>query len=287
MTKIVFFGSSEYSLIVLQALLKIPDFSLVAVVTKPDKPVGRNQTVTPNPVAKFAHDHHLLLLQPENFDKNFILKIRKLKIDLGLCVAYGPPFFTPEMVNIPKFKIVNIHPSPLPKYRGATPGPWQIINGETKSAVTFFQIDPLPDHGPLISQLPFDISADETAHSFYLKAFTLAASKLKSILESYISNAVPLMEQHHSQKSYYPKFTKDSAKIDWSWDTNKIYRFINALNPWPIAWTLVTNPSKDILRMKIFSSSIINRNLNFHLVQIEGKKPILWEDIKSYYRPIK
>lgn len=287
MTKIVFFGSSEYSLIVLRALLKISDFSLVAVVTKPDKPVGRNQIVTPNPVAKFAHDHHLLLLQPENFTSDFIKQFHDLAPDLALCVAYGPPFFTPEMINIPKFKIVNIHPSPLPKYRGATPGPWQIINGETKSAVTFFQIDPLPDHGPIISQIPLDISFDETAHSFYLKAFILAANNLEFILKSYLNHPRSLSNQDHSQKSYYPKLTKDSAKIDWSWDTNKIYRFINALNPWPVAWTFVTNPSKNILRMKIISSSIINQKLNFNLVQIEGKKPILWENIKSYYRLIK
>lgn len=283
MTKVIFFGSSEYSNIILNTLLKLPDFQVTAVVTKPDQPTGRNQIITPNPVAKFAHDHHLLLMQPENFDHNFILDIRHLSFDIGVCVAYGPPFFTPEMIDIPKYKIVNIHPSPLPKYRGATPGPWQIINGETVSAVTFFQIDPLPDHGPIISQIPFDISFDETAHSFYVKAFTLAANNLELVLKSYINNPSSLMIQDHSQKSYYPKFTKDSAQIDWSWNSQKIFRFINALNPWPIAWTFVTNLSGKILKMKIYSAKILNQNLIFQSVQIEGKKPILWENIKSYY----
>lgn len=287
MHKVIFFGSSEYSLIILSALLKLPDFQVTTIVTKPDKPVGRRQLITPNPVAQYARHHHLPLLQPESFYQNLISKIYHLQSDLGLCVAYGPPFFTPEMIDIPKYKIINIHPSPLPKYRGATPGPWQIINGETRSAVTFFQIDPLPDHGPIVSQIPFDIAPDETAGSFYIKAFTLAASKLKTILDSYIASPHLLTPQDHSQKSYYPKFSKESAKINWSWDVEKIYRFINALNPWPIAWTFVTNSSKDILRMKIFSSSIINQNLDFNLVQIEGKRPVLWDEIKSHYQLIK
>lgn len=284
MTKIAFFGSSEYSLIILKSLLQLPNFKVAVIVTKPDKPFGRHQTISPNPVAEFAKKNNLLLLQPENFDKNFLSTIYDLRSDLGLCVAYGPPFFTPEMINFFKYKIVNIHPSPLPKYRGATPGPWQIINGETNSAVTFFQIDPLPDHGPVISQIPFNISPNETAGSFYQKAFNLAASKLQIILESYILSPESLQKQDHSQKSYYPKFSKESAKIDWSWPADKIYRFINALHPWPIAWTNVANSSNQTFRLKIFSATLNHQNLLPRLVQIEGKKPVLWEEIKTHYR---
>jgi len=274
MIKTIFFGSSEYSIIILQKLLKLPDFKVSAVVSKIDKPAGRQQIITPNPVAKFAKDNNLPLYQIEEFNSKFKLEIRNLKLDIGLCVAFGPPYFDQEMIDIPKFKIVNIHPSPLPKYRGATPGPWQIINGETKSSVTFFQIDVLPDHGPIISQIPFDISPTETSTSFYQKAFNLVTDQLETILKNYISHPNDLQTQDHSQKTYFPKFTKETAQIDWSWSLDKIDRFIRALNPWPTAWTYVTDQKGNQLKMKIYPNN---------LIQIEGKKITKWSEISSYY----
>lgn len=287
MINLIFFGSSDYSVIILKKLLEIKDFNVLAVFTKSDKPVGRKQEIIPNPVADFARQNKLELLQPEEFDNNLTSKIRKLKPDLGLVVAFGPPYFTQEMIDIPKFKIVNIHPSPLPKYRGATPGPWQIINGETTTAVTFFQIDALPDHGPIITQLPFEITSDETATSFYQKAFNLASDNLENILKSYISNPTNIVEQDHTQKSYFPKFTKDSAQIDWNWDIQKIDRFVRSLNPWPTAWTFVKNQQDQTLKMKIISSSIIKNEFIPNEVQIEGKTKNNWQEIGKYYRILK
>ena len=280
MTKIAFFGSSEYSNIILEKLLSLPKFKVSLIVTKIDKPFGRDQTITPNPVAKFAKEHNLELLQIEEFSTDVKLKIKKLKLDLGLCVAFGPPFFDQEMIDLFPQKIVNIHPSPLPKYRGATPGPWQIINGEKNSAVTFFQIDILPDHGPIIAQIPFEISLNDTTDSFYKKAFSLAASNINLILES------ELAPQDHSQKSYYPKLSKDMAKIDWTWDENKIERFIRALFPWPIAWTLVANNDGDLIKMKAFSAKF-DKKLIIETVQLEGKTKTKWSEISSHYKIIK
>lgn len=278
MVNLIFFGSSEHSVIILKKILETKDFNLLAVFTKPDKAVGRSQELTANPVADFARQNNLNLIQVEEFTPEVKSQIRNLEPDLALCVAFGPPYFDQEIIDIPTYKIINIHPSPLPKYRGATPGPWQIINGETKSAVTFFQIDALPDHGPIIAQIPFEISPNETATSFYQKAFELAVNNLESVLKSYISQPNKLIEQDHFQKTYFPKFTKESAEINWSWNTNKIERFIRALNPWPIAWTKVKNQQGDILKMKMFSLS---------LVQIEGKKITPWSEISKYYTIIK
>jgi methionyl-tRNA formyltransferase len=285
MISLVFFGSSEYSVIILKKILDTPDFSLSLIVSKTDKPTGRDQTITPNPVAKFANDHHLPLLQLDEFNRNLKLEIRNLQADLGLCVAFGPPFFDEDLIDMFPHKIVNIHPSPLPKYRGATPGPWQIINGETKSAVTFFQIDSLPDHGPIIAAIPFTISSTETADSFYRKAFSLAADNLDSVLKSYTGPKSSLIPQDHSQKSYFPKLSKDGAKIDWSWPSERISRFVRALTPWPIAWTFVANRNNQKLKMKIFSFDIQkNEPQN---IQIEGKKPSFWSKINTYYSVIK
>ena len=283
MIKIVFFGSSEYSVIILKKLLILKDFQVIATVTKADKAVGRQQKITPNPVSLFSKKNNLKLLQPLEFDQKFIKEYKNLKADLALVVAYGPPYFTQKMIDIPKYKVINIHPSPLPKYRGATPGPWQIINGETKSTLTFFQIDSLPDHGPIITQIPFDIKINETATSFYNKAFNLAAKNLEKVLKKYIQNPTQLQTQDHSQKTYFPKFNKDKAKINWSWSSNKIFRFINALNPWPIAWTYVTNKKNQQLKMKIFSSTLRNKHLIPNLIQIEGKNKSDWSEISKYY----
>lgn len=289
MINIVFFGSSEYSIIILQKILEIKDFCLVAIVTKIDKPLGRQQKTTPNPVTTFAIKNKLNLLQIEEFTPNLQSTIYNLKPDLGLCVAFGPPYFNQEMIDLPKYKIINVHPSPLPKYRGATPGPWQIINGETKSSVTFFQIDALPDHGPIIDQIPFEIDPTETTITFYQKAFTLASNSVEVILKKYIddlqSATDSLTPQDHSQKSYFPKFDKNKAQIDWSWDNDKIDRFVRALVPWPVAWTYVINQQDQKLRMKIFSSTFNLKlsTLEFNEIQIEGKQPTFWSEISKYY----
>ena len=285
MTNIIFFGSSIYSVPVLEKITQISDFKLVSVVSKVDKAFGRDQKITPNPVAKYCQDHSLPLLQIEDFTTDVKSQLKNFHADLSLCVAFGPPFFDEETINIFPYKIVNIHPSPLPKYRGATPGPWQIINGEIKSSVCFFQIDPLPDHGPIITQIPFNISKTETTDTFYQKAFSIAADNLQTVLESYISSPESLLPQDHSQKSYFPKMSKDSAKIDWSWKTEKIERFIRALVPSPIAWTFVENLSGQKLKMKIFSG-ILDQNKSELLpiiVQVEGKNKTEWKEIKKYY----
>lgn len=289
MTKIVFFGASSYSLCVLEKLTQISDFELVSVVSKIDKAFGRDQKITPNPVAQYCLDHKIPLLTIEEFSSEVKDKLRSFNADIALCLAFGPPFFDEETINIFPLKIVNIHPSPLPKYRGATPGPWQIINGEKTSSVTFFQIDPLPDHGPIITEFPFDISPTETAASFYQKAFELAAENLETALKAYIKNPNSLQTQDHTQKSYFPKMSKDSAKIDWTWDTDKIERFIRALNPAPIAWTLVENFNRQFFKMKIFSATIDQNKSELvpNIVQIEGKNKTEWNEVKKYYSIIK
>ena len=285
MTKIVFFGASIYSLPVLEKLTQISDFELVSVVSKIDKAFGRNQKITPNPVAQYCLDHQLPLLTIEDFTPEFKNQLRNFKADLAICLAFGPPFFDQETIDIFPLKIVNIHPSTLPKYRGATPGPWQIINGEVKSSVTFFQIDTLPDHGPMITQIPFDISPNETADSFYQKAFQLASNNLETILKQYIQNPTALQIQDHTQKSYFPKMTKDTAKIDWSQKPEFIERFIRGLNPSPISWTFVENLNHQLFKMKIFSA-LLNQNkseLTPIMVQIEGKNKTEWKEVKKYY----
>ena len=284
MIKTVFFGSSPYSVTILQKLLTLPKFQVTGIVTKEDKPVGRDQKITPNAVAQFARNNNLKLLQISEFSSAVKSQIRDLKSDISLCVAFGPPFFDQEMIDMFPYKIVNIHPSPLPRYRGATPGPWQIINSETKSAVTFFQIDAKPDHGPVIAQLPFDITLTETSTTFYDKAFQIAADNLGSILESYIMNHELVREQNHNERTYFPKFDKDTAQIDWTWDNAKIERFVRAMIPWPVAWTYVIDQKGNQIKIKIFTAKLDKNQLTPIEVQLEGKTKTNWKEIEKYYR---
>jgi methionyl-tRNA formyltransferase len=286
MYRIIFFGASEYSIPILESLHKDKTIKIITVVTKPDKKIDRNLETKENIVAQTAKKLNLNIIKTEVFDDKFLTKYYSLKPDLGIVVAYGPPYFTKEMINFPKYKVINIHPSPLPKYRGATPAPYQIINGETKSALSFFQIDELPDHGPIIKSIPFEIDSTDTSSIFYKKAFDIASQNISSIISNYTENPDKLLPQDHSKKTYYTKLTKDMAKIDWSKPADYNERFIRAMQDWPVAWTKIKNKKNEILKMKIFSAKITNNNLSLDIVQIEGKNKISWKEIENYYKII-
>lgn len=287
MIRTIFFGASQYSVPTLEALIKDKNIKIIAVVTKPDKKADRNMLLKENIVAIVAKKHDLKIIKTEEFDQNFLKLYFSKKFDLGIVVAYGPPYFTKEMIDFPIFKVINIHPSALPKYRGATPAPYQIINGETKSALTFFRIDQLPDHGPIIKSIPFDIDYTDTSSTFYKKAFDLAAQNISDVIKYYMVNSNNLLVQDETQKTYYSKLTKDMAKIDWSKSANYNEKFIRAMQDWPIAWTIIKNQNNDFLTMKIFSSQIIDNNLSLNTVQIEGKNKISWKEIEKYYKIVK
>jgi len=286
MKRIIFFGASEYSIPILESLCKDKSIEIIAVVTKPDKKADRNLTLKENIVAQTAKNHNLNIIKTEVFDDEFLRNYHSLKPDLGIVVAYGPPYFTKEMIDFPIYKVINIHPSPLPKYRGATPAPYQIINGETKSALSFFQIDELPDHGPIIKSIPFEIDSTDTSSTFYQKAFNIASISISNVITYYMEHPTDLLPQDHSQKTYYTKLTKDKAKIDWSKPADYNERFIRAMQDWPIAWTKVQNNKNEILTMKIFTSKIFNDNLSLDTVQIEGKNKVSWKEIEKYYKII-
>jgi len=287
MKRIIFFGASEYSIPILESLSKDKTIKIIAVITKPDKKADRNLTLKENIVAQAAKKLNLNIIKTEIFDDEFLKNYHSLKPDLGIVVAYGPPYFTKAMIDFPEFKVINIHPSPLPKYRGATPAPYQIINGETKSALSFFQIDELPDHGPIIKSIPFEIDSTDTSSTFYKKAFDIAANSVSQVISDYMEHPTNLLVQDHSQKTYYTKLTKDKANIDWTKPADYNERFIRAMQDWPIAWTKIQNTKNEILTMKIFSAKNINNVLSLDTVQIEGKNKVSWKEIEKYYKIIK
>jgi methionyl-tRNA formyltransferase len=285
--KIVFLGNPEFALPSLEALLK-ENYQIIGVITAPDKPVGRKQILTPPPVKVLAQKYGLLVYQPK--DKAELLEIIKnLQPDLAVAAAFGM-IFPKEILNIPKYGFINIHPSPLPRYRGPTPIQTAILNGDEETGVSLFLIDEKMDHGPILAQSKIQILESETYQSLHDKLAKSGAELLIKLLPSMealqltgaldIDSVFNLQPQDESKATYTKKFSTQDAYIepkdlekaqsDGGQIAIQIDRKIRALNPEPGVWTI-----KDGKRMKILEAELMpDKILKLKKIQFEGKKPI-------------
>ncbi|MFA5099152.1 MAG: methionyl-tRNA formyltransferase [Candidatus Paceibacterota bacterium] len=265
--KIIFLGNPEFALPSLEALIK-ENYQIAGVITSPDRPTGRKQILTPPPVKVLAQKNNLPVYQPK--DKNELLEIvKKLEPDLAAVVAYGM-IFPKEVLDIPKYGFVNVHPSLLPKYRGATPIQAAILNGDEKTGVSLFKIDKKMDHGPIVAtrQLEFSIFnyqfsklSDELAN--------LGANLLIETLPKYVSGEITPLAQDDSLATYTKKIKTEDAFIDLEKDNPvEMERKIRALNPEPGTWTMEDNK-----RVKILEAVLIDGKLKITKIQVEGGKP--------------
>lgn len=234
--KVVFFGSKQYSQIVLKILEK---------------------------------------------DKRFqIVKSLENKPDVGVLASYGK-ILSKEVLKIPKHGILNIHPSLLPKYRGASPAQAAILNGDQVTGVTIIKMDEKIDHGPIVAQFKEKIRPDDTAKSLYERLFETGAKVLLTILPAYLEDRIELRKQDHSKATYTKKLTRDDGKVDWTKPNKYNERFIRAMFPWPGAWTEVT--IQDRRRLKILKAHLEKGKLILDQVQLEGKKPVTWKQFCEGY----
>ncbi len=299
--RVVYFGSSNYSLPALEVLAADSRYEIVAVVSQPDKPVGRKQTVTPTPVSAWAKEHSVELLIPLSWKKDLsaVERLQELKPDVGVLAVYGK-ILPQNVIDVFPKGIVNIHPSLLPKYRGPTPGQYIILNGDTESAVTIMLLSAEMDAGEIIAQEKFIVPANEIPESYYTKAFKLGAEKLMNVLPDYLEEKITLHHQDHYQATYTPLLSRDNGKIDWSQTPEQIERMVRAFTPWPGTWTEVWEEKDGTLffpddmrekiglaphgrenwdgvtkkRMKILSAYIQNGSLVLDTVQIEGENTL-------------
>ena len=298
--KFIFFGTPEFAAIILEKLIQA-ELMPEAVICNPDKPTGRKQIITPPPVKVLAQKYGLTIYQPK--DKNELLEIiKKLQPDLAITAAFGM-LFPKEILAVPKYGFINIHPSLLPKYRGPTPIQTAILNGDEKTGVSLFLIDEKMDHGPILAQreLEFPISpaardpAQRDNFQFPIlsqKLAKLGADLLIQFLESLISQKltnnikevglpnIELKPQDESQATYTKKFETKDAYIEPA-DLEKaenqggeiaieIERKIRALNPEPGIWTLQNGK-----RMKILEAILTPENkIKLKKIQFEGKNPV-------------
>ena len=257
--KIVFMGTPEFAVATLRALVE-GGYNVVAVVTQPDKPVGRHGSVLRAPAVKeYALSVGLPVLQPEKMkDAEFVEQLRSYEADLQVVVAFR---MLPEVVwAMPRFGTFNVHAALLPQYRGAAPINWAIINGETETGVTTFFLDHDIDTGQIILQKPFSIPDDADVEYVYDGLMNLGAEIALETVDLVIENdgKIETISQEEilssSQCSMFnvqlksaPKLFKETCRIDWNQSAKNIYNFVRGLSPIPTAWTtLVPNLSSDL-----------------------------------------
>ncbi len=246
--KIIFIGTPEFGAIILEGLIK-NNLKPVLVITAPDKPVGRKQILTPPPVKTIAQKYNILIEQPKKI-KNLKLKIKNLKPDLGIVAAYGH-IIPQEILTIPKYGFLNVHPSLLPKYRGSSPIQFTILNGEKKSGVTIILMDEKIDHGKIISNFQFQISNKKITYPELLKE--LAKLGVKLLLETipkWARGEIKPKPQNEAKAIYTKILTKEDGKIDWQKSTEELERKIRAFCPWPGSYTIWQDKGK-LIKIKI------------------------------------
>ncbi len=232
---IIFFGTPEAALPSLEKLL-YSEHKIQLIVTQPDRPAGRGQKLTPPPVKTFALKHGLSLIQPEKIrhDKAALELIHNLSPDIIVVVAYGQ-ILPPEIIYFPPYGAINVHFSLLPKYRGACPVAWAILNGEEKTGVTIFQLNERMDEGDILTQKEVPIQPEENAGELERRLASIGAELLMETL-SKIDQISPI-PQNHFLATYAPKIDKIMGKIDWLWPARKIDCLVRAFNPSPGTFT--------------------------------------------------
>ena len=250
---IIFMGTPEFAVETLRALVE-NKYNVVAVVTQPDKPVGRHGSVLqPSPVKQYAIEHGLPVLQPEKMkDPQFVETLRSYKCNLQIVVAFR---MLPEVIwSMPKYGTFNVHASLLPQYRGAAPINWAVINGETKTGVTTFFLDRDIDTGRVIDQIPFAIPDEADVEYVYEGLMSLGAKICLSTLNKIItSDGYPESEPQEEPLNIHhaPKIFKETCKVDWNQPAKKIYDFVRGLSPYPGAWTSFNTPQGEMI-LKVF-----------------------------------
>lgn len=253
--RIVFMGTPEFAVETLKALVE-NGYHVVAVVTQPDKPVGRHGSVLqPSAVKQYALEKGLPVLQPEKMkDPVFVEQLRSYQANLQVVVAFR---MLPEVVwAMPEYGTFNVHAALLPQYRGAAPINWAVINGETQTGVTTFFLDHDIDTGRIIMQLPFDIPDDADVEYVYDGLMHLGADICLQTLERIITadGHPETVAQDDSSLHPAPKIFKETCEIDWSKTAKQVYDFIRGLSPYPGAWTtLVASDGKETV-LKIFKT---------------------------------
>jgi len=246
-------GTPEAAAVSLEELLKTPN-PVVGVVTQPDRPAGRGQRKVPSPVRRVAEEHGLPLLAPEKIrDPDFIRTLESWAPQLIVVVAYGRILPRP-VLDLPAEGCLNVHYSLLPKYRGAAPVAWAVLNGEEKSGVTTMRLVEKMDAGPILLQEEIALDPNETAASLESKLIPVGARLLLETIRRLQSGSVVPRSQTEEEATYAPILKKEDGQIDWTRPAELIERQVRGFYPWPSAYTHLRERTLKIYRASVISS---------------------------------
>lgn len=302
--RIVFMGTPDFAVTILKHLVELK-YTIVGVITAPDKPAGRGRKLNESAVKKYAISQDLKVLQPVNLkNEKFTHELKTLKADLQIVVAFR---MLPKIVwQMPRFGTFNLHASLLPAYRGAAPIHWAIINGEYKTGVTTFFIDDKIDTGEIILQKEIDITDDENVGSLHDKLMVLGAGLVAETVNLITQGNLITHKQPELEEKPAPKLYPENTKINWCNSVDTIYNKIRGLNPFPLAWTTILNdgievsakiyevskekgthqytPGKIITSKKEIKVAVNDGFICLHEIKLAGKKKMNTQSLLNGYR---
>lgn len=249
----VFMGTPEFAVPTLQAL--IDHHQVEAVVTQPDKQRGRGKKVQFPPVKEKAVEHEIPVYQPQKArDEEFVEILREINPDVIVVVAYGQ--ILPESIlNIPKYGCINVHGSLLPKYRGAAPIQWAVLDGEEKTGITTMYMEKGLDTGDMIDKAEIVLDPKETAGTLHDKLMEIGANLLLETLEKLENETAVRIKQNDSESCYASMLTKEMGQIDFSKSACEIECLIRGMNPWPSAYTSLNGKT-----LKVWEAEVLTEN---------------------------
>lgn len=295
---VVYMGTPEFAVLPLDSIIKA-GHNVTGVFTQPDKPKGRGYTLTPPPVKVRALESEIPVFQPNSMKDGEALKIlTELNPDVIVVVAYGK-ILPKDILDLPKYGCVNVHASLLPKYRGAGPIQWCVLDGEEETGVTTMKMAEGLDTGDMLLKSATKIGENETAGELHDRLAQMGADLIVETLTALENNTVVPEKQDDSLSNYAPMLTKELCKIDWNKSAKEIHNQVRGLNPWPVATAVVNGK-----RVKIFSTTVNEKNgeagkvlcenpltvacgngsVIIHELQLEGKKRMKSDDFVRGYR---
>ena len=293
--KIVFMGTPHLSIPVLERIVD-DGHEILAVYTQPDRTSGRGRRKAISPLKKYSVSKNYLVLQPENFRGNSseINTLKKFDADIAVVAAYGI-LLPPEVLSAFRHGCINLHPSLLPKYRGASPVSSTILAGDKYTGVTIIQLDSGMDSGPILSQEKIKLRGDEFCDKLTMDLFMLGSKLVSKTISEFATGNIEIVQQDHDKATFTEKLSRNDGLIDWTKGFNRIWKEIRAYNPWPGSHTKFKGKNLKIIEAKISTENkspsgyvSIHRNevyvgtsdgsLNVKKLQVEGGNIVLASD---------
>lgn len=273
MIRTIFMGTPDFALPILEALVKLPSIELVAVYTEPDKPRGRGLKISVSPVKGWAVSHQIPVEQPPGFRKDpaHLVQLKGYRPELIVVAAYGK-MLPKELIAIPRYGAINVHPSLLPKYRGASPIQSALLNNDPRTGVTLMVIDQGMDTGPIVSHGPCAIDPEDTYASLAEKLSRLGGELMQRDLPRYLAGELTPRPQRTTGVSVTRLIEKTDGEIDWTQSAKVIVGKIRALTPWPGAYTFLT----DGTRLIITQAHLEGGRLRIDRVKVAGRAESPW-----------